>query len=622
MSEFVFKKVILDAFMSYDHEEFSVENEGIVYIKGVNNEDAKSDSNGSGKSALISDSIIWCLTGYTPRGSKEVSNRYLDRGAYVTVELTKDGVQYSITRGTNKSLVGNTIKIVKDGLEIETGKRSADEYLEQELGLDWTQLTSIVILSQGLTGSLAGMKATDRKRQLEVLAGVDSQYEALVNMINAVHTRITDKVNKLNIEKATVNGQLSTATNMKLSAQSSLERVRAQNSSLNLDANSAKVAELQTNIQVLQTSIPAWTASIGQVRTAINNKRDASLASNTKLTQLTGSINNVNTQLTNAKSKLSLAKMNVDKYTLSMSKITAGICDECGQVLPNDKSEELKAKYTTMISTETATAKSLEIEIDDLTKQLNELNSQVDPVRKEVSQYTAEIAQLNATVTDLDSKISNANSSILRMTTEINTLSSAVPLDESLYLNQITQYDSQIMECNNKLSIIDTQINSFENDVLNINFLKNKSSRDLRAYLLTGVVGFLNTRTSDYSSYLFDDKIVKLEVSSSKVDISIDGKLVESLSGGEKRRVDMIIQLALRDLVLVDTGFSSNLLVIDEALDYLDNNGISSVLELIMSQRDSISTIAVITHKSDADIVYDQQWCVMKDSNNISKRIR
>lgn len=220
-------------------------------------------------------------------------------------------------------------------------------------------------------------------------------------------------------------------------------------------------------------------------------------------------------------------------------------------------------------------------------------------------------------------EISDNNSKIRLLQTEQTRISSSNKLpDEKVYIDQINEYDSKISLVDKSLSDVNTDIAKMDNDVKNIAWIKSRSSRDLRAFMLNGVISYLNTRTLDYSGYLFDNKIVEFSIDKSNINISIDGKLVENLSGGEKRRVDIILQLALRDLVLVDTGFSSNLLVIDEALDYLDNQGVSSVLDLISSKRSDSNTIILITHKSDADIIYDKEWVVMKDEQGVSKKLR
>ena len=84
-----FNKVILDGFMSFNHAELVIDDLGIVNIVGENQYEPLSKSNGSGKSAIV-ESILWCLTASTSRGSSNVMNTILNKGTYVTVDLDVD----------------------------------------------------------------------------------------------------------------------------------------------------------------------------------------------------------------------------------------------------------------------------------------------------------------------------------------------------------------------------------------------------------------------------------------------------------------------------------------------------------------------------------------------------
>jgi hypothetical protein len=72
----VFKNIKIKNFMSIGYGEVDLDNQGYVSINGINNnKDDNAKSNGSGKSAII-ESIVFCLTGETIRGTKDIVNRY------------------------------------------------------------------------------------------------------------------------------------------------------------------------------------------------------------------------------------------------------------------------------------------------------------------------------------------------------------------------------------------------------------------------------------------------------------------------------------------------------------------------------------------------------------------
>lgn len=623
MSNYIFKKVILDSFMSYDHEEYSINNEGIIYLRGVNKEDSKSESNGSGKSALVADPIIWCLTGYTPRGAKNVSNKYLDRGASVTVELSIDGVDYEISRGVAKSLIGNTITIKKSGELIELSKKDAEEYLTNTVGLDWTQLTSVVILSQGLVGSLTSIKPTDRRRLLEQLSGLDVQYNNLVNIINAVDSRVTHKVNELVNKKKYYEGQLDTLKSSREYSQRQLDEAIRAKESYDEVAISNKLLEISNSINSLDERNKNLTSKYNELSISYENSKNETNALRDKFNEIDKSLSQMRITKDSKSDMMNSDTRKLVELKKKYQVISSGVCSTCGQHITNEKVTDLLSSTSKDIQDLGHKIIECSDEIKSLEESINTTILEYNSMKEKYASSNQATSAIYNDMSKISREISDNNSKIRLLQTEQTRISSSNKLpDEKVYIDQINEYDSKISLVDKSLSDVNTDIAKMDNDVKNIAWIKSRSSRDLRAFMLNGVISYLNTRTLDYSGYLFDNKIVEFSIDKSNINISIDGKLVENLSGGEKRRVDIILQLALRDLVLVDTGFSSNLLVIDEALDYLDNQGVSSVLDLISSKRSDSNTIILITHKSDADIIYDKEWVVMKDEQGVSKKLR
>ena len=112
---------------------------------------------------------------------------------------------------------------------------------------------------------------------------------------------------------------------------------------------------------------------------------------------------------------------------------------------------------------------------------------------------------------------------------------------------------------------------------------------------------------------------VKLEINGNNIDILLGDRKFEDLSGGEGRRVDILLQLVQRDLAKNESGFSSNILVLDEVLDNLDNIGSESVIGLLEYKSPDISSMFIVSHKTDLNLPYDKRIKVIKDSNQISR---
>lgn len=622
MSHIIFKKVIIDAFLSFDHAELDLETNGITYIKGNNNSDSKSNSNGSGKSALVSESILWCLTGNTSRSTKIVSNLYLDRGASVTVLLEKDGHHYEVTRGTHKSLVGNGLFIVKDGVSV-TKPRIADTeaYLETELPeLDWQVMTSILVLSQGLINGFSTLTNRDRKERLEKLANMESVFSGVKSLADNVYDRLLLKYNAENAKLLGFNSKVTANTTLINSLNATIASIEEKNKLVvSDDVKQIKVAQLNDLIKAESLR----EAEVNKTLTDLNLKsKDLTFKSDqasAEYNKIANSINNNKTQL----NQLTLTiKRNTDELTkVSIELNTAtdnAICPTCLQVIADDAAkhvhvtyEERKAKLTEELYKDSQKISALEESIKNDTVIANEAAAVLTGIRNELNAISADISTNISLSRSIANNIAMYNNQIKSMDVKADSI--------DVYKTQIS---SLVVE-NDNLSVSIAgcirELAELEKQVSIAKWLVAQTTRSIRSYMLEGVINYINMKCKEYSEYLFDDAVVRLEADGSSLDIYLGDKLVENISGGEHRRLDIILQLAVRDLVMMQVGFTSNILVIDEVFDNLDNLGMSTVLDLVMSQKDVINSIFLITHKNDADLDYDKLLTVEKGSDNISR---
>ena len=76
-------------------------------------------------------------------------------------------------------------------------------------------------------------------------------------------------------------------------------------------------------------------------------------------------------------------------------------------------------------------------------------------------------------------------------------------------------------------------------------------------------------------------------------------KPVSCLSGGERKRVDLCIQLGLYDLIKSTSLFDINFVCFDEIESALDGDGIRTLIDIIDERKDIIPTILWITNRSE-----------------------
>ena len=143
--------------------------------------------------------------------------------------------------------------------------------------------------------------------------------------------------------------------------------------------------------------------------------------------------------------------------------------------------------------------------------------------------------------------------------------------------------------------------------------------RDFRGFLLTNVIDFINKKSKEFSKDIFDTDKIDFILNGNNIDIKYDEKQYETLSGGEKQKIDIIVQLAIREMLCKFLNFSSNIIVLDEIFDNLDSVGCQRVLNLISNKLSDITSIYIVTHHTDVSIPYDHELIVIKDKNGISK---
>ena len=145
--------------------------------------------------------------------------------------------------------------------------------------------------------------------------------------------------------------------------------------------------------------------------------------------------------------------------------------------------------------------------------------------------------------------------------------------------------------------------------------------RDFRGYLLTNVIDFINSKANDYSNVVFGTRSIRFELDGNNINILYCNKPYENLSGGEKQKVDLIIQFALKDMLSSYLNVYCNILVLDEIFDNLDTVGCERVFTLISDVSD-VSSVYIISHHADElQIPYDSKIIIEKDSSGISSLV-
>ena len=146
------------------------------------------------------------------------------------------------------------------------------------------------------------------------------------------------------------------------------------------------------------------------------------------------------------------------------------------------------------------------------------------------------------------------------------------------------------------------------------------TKRDFRGYLLTNIINYIDQKAKKYCEIVFGTRDLSLEIDGNALDITYCGKAFDSLSGGEKQRIDLILQLAIRDLLNSYLGLSANILVLDEITDFLDKKSCKAVMQLLEKELNTIESVFIISHHAEElELPVDSEIKVIKNEYGISE---
>lgn len=614
-----FETLKLSNFLSLGSVEVDLRERGFVLVEGINNnvtDNAK--SNGSGKSSLF-EGIVWILTGDTIRGTKDVVNKAVGKSTCGELEFTIDNNKYKIIRYREDLVYGNGLKVFFNGEDVSgKGVRDSSKILEQYLpDLNAQLLGSVIVLGQGLPQRFTNNTPGGRKEILEQLSKSDYMIE--------------DIKNKLSLRRVDVNTDLRSvkdsiiANNTKVSVNQSRidERKRDIENLPDVATYELKIQENEREIEDRNALIEDITVKEAAKRQEIDS---LSAEIEKQLKVLADDERNDLEPINNEISDIQ-QKVRVEEY--KQSDISKKIRDannvqtECPycrrpfddvhKIDTTEWEKELEAskveknELSMLLESKIRDKRAIQDKYVDKRNQVNLLSSQRNNLQDELSKLTRHLPTLQSQVKDYQL-------SVVKLKQEISTLETK----KVTYGNEITECFRVIEATTAETYELTIKQNELERRVDSLNKLVNIASKDFRTYLLESVIDYINLRVKHYSSRLFNSDLADFKSDGNQIWIGYAGKQYENLSGGEKQKLDIIVQFALRDMLMKILNFSCNMLVLDEVFDNLDEVGCDNLIDLITSELKDIESVYIITHHSDISVPYDDKIQIVKNSEGIS----
>ena len=249
-----------------------------------------------------------------------------------------------------------------------------------------------------------------------------------------------------------------------------------------------------------------------------------------------------------------------------------------------------------------------------ITTELTEKEEKQRTSKLKIQQVTKEVEEIEQKIKQNELQKSNFEQKIMKITNDLQKLE-----------EDGKKYSEEIEKIVNRGKELRTNVNSLEQKrSLSDYYYKLLGTKgELRPYLLSRSINFINSRVQKYMSYFFKNTTAELYLNGANIDISIDAggikKSISSLSSGEAKRVNISIQLALYDLIQSTSQISFNLLFLDEIENSMDAVGVQQLLNIVEDKADEgINSLFWITNNVEVMQHFDNKIICRKEMGKTS----
>lgn len=596
------KEIEAKNFRSYSHLKVSLENyHGLTLL---------SADNGSGKSSIYF-ALLYALYGKCPDGTKadEVIKHGSKGGTFTRVSLEINGKDYEVTRYRKDKEYKNKVILTCNGEDItlSTDKETNDKIIDILGFKEDTLLNSLVFSPEQLNTFI---NATDKtkKAMLEDLTNI-AVYRKAYALVKEDLKEAQEGLSKAqegqqhiidlgNYQKSLEEQWKQNTANLASQKQKYRDYLSQTNRD-NLKKEMASQSELFYRKEQELLSINEEISKLGintvaphqedynQAQQQANHKLNKQNHTHTQLQEVFTQLKKVQ-NTPNAICQLCGNVLNEQHRQIEITNLTKQLQEGKNQYLvqkkereqAEDKAQRLKA----IVEKEQASAEESVAKLRWFNSQKDKINNQKQKAQLALQQVQQQLDQYQEAQVELD----KLNQQVIEKPKEL-----------------ATDYHSQLIKAQNQVNQVNTKIDKLKK------LEEIYSDRGVKAQALNQVVPFLNDHLAKALDILTGGEIqasitsqttTKTGKISNKIDLLVNTpkarKLYSELSSGEKRRIAVAMNISFMQYLQTQIG-GTNLVVLDELFDNLDQNGINEVVELLCKISSDNMTLLVISHNPD-----------------------
>lgn len=642
----VFKSVDIEHFRSIEKAFVPLSNQGIVIVRGINEYEDKATSNGSGKSSIF-EAIVFALFEETSGGEKVVSNRITGQGYSIKLDFDVDNNHYTILRQCSGSK--SNVTLYKNDVDISArNKTDTNKLIESILGISKSLFLDSVFLSQSISTNLASLSPTARKERLEVLTNTDQLINDFKEKLKQRQLDYENKRVELQLEQNKLNGNkealLNQINNLQLKLQEIEYKIQQRDQLGNIDTINNEIDTANKNIEIQKYDLQQKDIEIENCEQEIKEFRNTGNDDITLKDKLVADINSKLSEIQKQNNEINMLEYEINQSNTIINKENFEIdkvknsdtCPTCGRKYENvneDHINNIINEHQNNISNELDKQKQLQDKMEitkglikNLTQEQTAIQDELNGVNIKISQFNDILNQKEDKRRRLTSERQMITNNILQINNQIQSLQGKKEQilsfdvgnkDEVIKMQQDVQ--NQINEIDGKVKTYEYKLTENNNYIESIKHSLQLVTKDFRTYLLQNSIQYLNQQLFKYSNQLFSNSkdIIQISDNDTKLDIKLGQAPYESLSGGEKTRVNIALLLAQKSLASIVGNITCNMIILDEILGYCDAEAETNVVNLITSELNTLESIFMISHK-EIPIGYDTELTVIKNKDGLT----
>jgi DNA repair exonuclease SbcCD ATPase subunit len=618
--------VWIENFMSILEAHTDFRHRGLTLIQGENNDSDAFESNGAGKSTMFSESVVWALYGQTIRGHKadKVVNRSIGKNTRVGVEITDDnGDLYRIDRYRKHKEHKNHVRLFRNGENI-TGRSDTetDAMIIDLLQMDFSTFTNSIMFGQGMTKMFASSTDSEQKKILENMLQID--------IYKACQEKAKEHLSSIEKQRTAVETDISTLQNQRKTLSDSIELMQTKEAEMEERANK-RIAELQLELEGYENESLQSTEDLKEdIKTyeILQKKVDE------KITGFKTYEDNEKELSTEANVLLRdmgrLHKEQQDKRErlddIQNGKNIPKNCETCGQDLPLEDTSHIENHLKEAIEKlgmEWQEKKEEREEVLLLRDKVLEMLKGKEPLEKQWDELQDTIREIRTEIRLVENREKEIRGHIARISKQIK---EQEDLLGTTYTGLIEDHYWKLSAIGEELEIKWQEQKELDDLYEKYQFWVNAyGNQGIKSVMLDSVTPFLNKRANHYLNRLADSSIeVKFTTQQKLKSGEMRDKFSVGVinhngdddykgnSGGEKRRIDVAVNMALQDLVLSRSNKRLDLVVYDEVFEGLDAVGSEAVIELLQEKASEVGSILVITHNDSLKQLFTKSLVVEK----------